>query len=838
LIRFGLPVALAALPALALVLVLLRGGSTRRDVLRYATLALVALALADPRLSVRDARNNVVFVVDRSASVTRSTSDRDVRSAIDAVVADHPEWSYGVVSFARTSDVDTPLGGTPAASAIRPDPTGSDGVSGVRLALSLVPPGGANQLVILSDGRFSSDPIAAVTAAQLASVPVSAIPLGGPRPDDARLSGFEGPQEVSVGRPAAFVARVASDAPGQATLALYRGGRLVEARDVELSGSLDSFAFSDATAEAGFYEYRVVVKREGDSVPENDARSLIVRTIDHPSVLLVDVRGDSALPELLRSVGVDFVRAPSIPPLAELSDYRQLIYAGQALQDLTGRQVDGLTQFVRNLGGGLLVVQGDREVRGFEAGPIESLLPVSFSVPEKGRSPSMAIVYLLDRSSSMKEMAGDRVKIKVLREATVASLLLLPSDTLVGIVAFYDRYDWIFPLQRLGDGTGAYRAVAALDAYGGTDVYYPLDDALNQLIAADARVKHVLLVSDGQTAEAGRDYPQLLQKLGAHADITLSAIAVSRNPNVPFLQKLVDQGRGALYYASDFTTLPQVTVQVTQRLTRSRFINADTAVEVSTGALTGLGEVPSVQGYVLTYPRSAASTLLWAGPDPLLSTWRTGLGSVTVLNVDLAGAWSRAWLAWSGMPRLFADILETTSPLVTATAGIAPRVDVRPSTTTVLLDAHTPAGGFDDFLELSGTLIPTEERVDAPQVAPGLYRLRFPTPAEGAYALLVQERGGARSVSVPFSVPYSPEYEKFGIDREALAELARATGGSLLDEEAGGLEPVRSSRAQRETPLFPALLGLALALFLLDLGIRRRAASRELRAGGSRRAAD
>ncbi len=837
-IRFGLPAALAALPALALVLVLLRRGATRRDVLRYAALALVALALADPRLSVRDARNRAIFVVDRSASVMRTASERDVRSAMDAVVADHPDWSYGVVSFARTADVDAPLGGAPVPSAIHPDPTGSDVVSGIRLALSLLPPGGANQLVILSDGRFSSDPIAAATAAQLVSVPVSAIPLGGPRVDDVRLSGFEGPQEVSVGRPAAFVAHVASDAPGQATLALYRGGQLIEARNVQLSGSLDSFTFSDATAEAGFYEYRVVVKREGDSVPENDARSLVVRTIDHPSVLLVDVRGDSALPELLRSVGIDFVQAPSIPTLAALSDYHQVIYAGQALQDLTGRQVDGLTQYVRNLGGGLLVVQGDREVRGFEAGSIESLLPVSFSVPEKGRSPSMAIVYLLDRSSSMKEMAGDRVKIKVLREAAVASLLLLPSDTLVGIVGFYDQYDWIFPLQRLGDGTDAYRAVAALDGYGGTDVYYPLNDAIDQLIATDARVKHVLLVSDGQTTEVGRDYPQLLQKLDAHTDITVSAIAVSRSPNIPFLQKLVDHGRGALYYAADFVTLPQVTIQVTQRLTRSRFINADTAVAASTGALADLGSIPSVQGYVLTYPRSAASTLLWAGSDPLLSTWRTGLGSVTVLNIDLSGAWSREWLAWSEMPRLFAEILETTSPLVTATSGIAPHVDVNPFTTTVLLDARTPAGEFDNFLELDGTLVSTEESADAPQVAPGLYRARFPTPAEGAYAVLVQERRGARSLSVPFSVPYSPEYESFGVDRGALAELARATGGSLLDEGPGGLTPVRSARAQRETPLFPVLLGLALALFLIDLGLRRRAASRELRAGGSPGTAD
>lgn len=836
-IRIAAPLALIALPALALGLVLLRRGASRRDLLRYAELLLVLLALADPRLSVRDPRNHVVFLVDRSASVTRTAADHDVREAIDAVVATHPNWSYGVVSFGRTSDVDAPLGATPTVSSVSPDPTESDLISAVRLAVSLFPAGEAGQLVVLSDGRFSSDPTPAIAAAQLASVPIHVIPVGGPRSNDLRLSRFDGPREVSVGRTASFVADVASDTPGRATLALYRNAHLVEARPVDLTGPLDSFTFSDATSEPGFYEYRVVAKREGDAVPENDARSLVVRTSDHPSVLLVDGRGDSALPALLQSIGVDFVRADAVPSLAALADYRQVVYAGQPLQDLAGPQVADLTQYVRSLGGGLLIVQGDREVRGFEAGPIESLLPVSFSVPEKGRSPSMAIVYLLDRSSSMKELAGDRAKIRVLREATIASLLLLPSETLVGIVAFYDSHDWIFPLQRLGDGTGAYRAVATLDAYGGTDLYYPLDDAVDQLIAADARVKHILLVSDGQTTEVGRDYPQLLRKLSEHTDITLSAIAVNRNPNVPFLRKLVDYGRGVLYFAADFVTLPQVTIQVTQRLTRSRFIDTDTAVAAAAGPFESLGAIPPVQGYVLTYPRSAASTLLWAGEDPLLSTWRTGLGAVTVLNVDLAGVWSREWLAWSGMPRLFERILGTTAPLVTATPGVDSQIAVGSSATTALFDVRTADGGFANFLTLSGSLVPTGRDIDAPQVAPGLYRARFSTPAEGAYALRVDEEGGSRSFAVPFSVPYPAEYESFGIDRATLARLAEATGGAFL-EEGRKLEPIRSTHARLERPLFPALLGLALALFLLDLGLRRRAASRELRRSAPARSAD
>jgi hypothetical protein len=818
-IRFGTPLVLLAVPALLGLLLWFARRGPRRPLLRAFVALLFVVAMSDPLIITQESTNNVVFLVDRSASVTRSTEDRDAVLAMEGLAALQPRWNYEVVGFAESADVESPLG---SAIVLPPPPlrdAGSDLADAVELALSTLPPGEANQIVLLSDGRFTSDVAAAVAEAQLAHIPISVVPIGALLPGDARVSALVAPAESAVGRPIAIDAEIESASSGAALLAVYRNGDLVEVRTIELTAGRSVQRFADSPPDAGFFEYKVVVKKPDDPVLENDARSVSLRTVNHPSVLVVDPRGDSAVPALLRAAGLAFVTAPRVPQLTTLADYRQVILAGQPLADLNDRESQDLEQFVRYLGGGLLAILGEQEVRGFSTGSIDALLPISFTVPEVGREPSLAIVYLLDRSSSMNELAGTKTKIRTLREATAASVLLLPSETLVGIIGFYDRYDWVFPLQRLGDGVDAYRAIASIGAYGGTDVYYPLDDAVDRLIRTESRVKQILLISDGQTTEVGRDYPGLLRKLDEHPDITLSAIGISSNPNIPFLTRMVEHGRGELFLSNSFATLPQLTMQVTQRLSRSRFATGDMEVTPAPGPLADVVDLPHLRGYVLTYPRAEAATLLWSGDDPIFATWRIGLGSVSVLNADLGGAWSPEWLSWSGMAGLFDRFLRTTEPLTTVTSGVTTTLDVGPDDTTLWIDARNSRGAFDNFLSFSGTLLPGAEPVIARQAAPGLYQATFPTPAEGAHAILMQENRTARSFSLAVSIPYSNEYDTFGVDIEPLDELAAATGGQSL-ADGRGLEPVRAAGGRRDIALFPYLLGAALGLFLVDLGLR------------------
>ncbi|MEW5827037.1 MAG: vWA domain-containing protein [Candidatus Bipolaricaulota bacterium] len=818
-IRFASPLLLLLVVAALLPMAWAPRAGRRRIAVRAAAVLLAVAALADPRWIRVSDRNNVVFLIDRSPSVERSADARATQARVATLAQTNPTWRYAVVSFASDAGVDSPLGAQPRVAETPPNGEATRLAEAVRLGLALIPEGEPGQLVVFSDGRFDDAEEAAAEAA-LAGVPIHGVPAGERLAHDARVVELEAPPEVSIGRPVALRGVIASTGSGSATLALYRNGWLAEARTLDLAEGETVFTFVDSPTAPGLIDYRVVVKAEGDPVQENDARSALVRTTDRPSILVVDALGDSAVPALLDAAGIPFVETASMPGLSSLADVRQVILAGVSLPDLTSSHVASLEHFVRDLGGGLLVLHGEDEAVGFERGGIEPLLPVSFSVPETAREPSLAVVFLLDRSSSMGELAAAKRKIRVVREAAAASLLILPPETLVGIIAFYDAYDWVFPLQPLGDGSQAYLALSSIEAFGGTDLYGPLDDAVDRLLGTPARVKHLILISDGQTTEVGRDYPSLFGKLGEHPEITLSAIAVSSSPNVSFLERLADAAHGEIYYATDFATLPQVALRVTQRLGRSRFVRGAATVAAH-GGFSTLPPIPPISGYVLTYPRPESTTLLGVGDDPLFATWRVGLGAVSLLNTDLRGLWTREWMTWDGAARLFEQMLATTEPLVAPSEGFVPSVALSPLRTQVYIDARTSDGGFADLLSLSASLVPTALDVALRQVAPGFYRGEIPTPPEGAYALVGRDAGSGRSFTLPVTIPYSPEYDVFGVDAATLTALAETTRGRVLSET-DSLTPSSARGPAEHVPLAPLFLGLSLVAFLADLGLRRR----------------
>ncbi len=819
-IRFLSPYLLLGIPVLAALV----WGVFRRHraslALRFFALAALLVALAEPVLSVRAPRDVAVFLVDRSASVRRTSDDLGVQEAMEAIMNAHRDWDFGVVAFGARAAISTPVGdpfkGLPTTLG---DLDGSRFDKAVELGLAMFPADASKRLVLVSDGRLQDTDTAGITAAQLAGVPISVLAVGDAALGDVRMTALDAPDEVSAGQTFRLQAGLATRAPGPAAVALYQDDRLVYYNEAQLAEGARELTFAAQLTDAGAAEYTAVVKRDGDVFPENDAASAFVQATDRARVLVLDPRGDSAVPRLLDALGTRFDLAARLPRIAALAQYDQLVLAGVPLDDLTAADATAIELYVTNLGGGLLVIQGQDEVRGLTTSPIDSLLPVTFAVPETERDASLAMVYLLDRSGSMSELVDTRAKIRILREATAASVFLLPPDTLVGVVGFSDTYSWLYPLAPVGNADAVYQTLQELRAGGGTDLYFPLRDAVDALGAATARVKHLLLVSDGKTVSDERDFAGLAREIAARDDLSVSAIALGEEPNLSLLGEMVEAGRGELYQVTDFVSLPQVIVGITQRLGRSRFVTGDVA---AVGPLwdDAANPAPSLSGYLLTYPRESAALLLGAGEDPVAATWRKGLGSVTVLNVDLAGHWSERWLNWPRLSELFGRLLATTAPRVATTTGLVPTIEVGADAATLLIEARTPAGGFANFLRLEAALLPEERPLDLTQAAPGVYRARFPVPAVGGHAVVVSEPSTGRTTRLSFAIPYAAEFAASGRDDAALRAIASATGGAVLPDES--LEAaVRAAVAAAGRPLQALFIGLAILLFLLDVALRK-----------------
>ncbi|MCX6094605.1 MAG: VWA domain-containing protein [Candidatus Bipolaricaulota bacterium] len=821
-IRFATPLALLALLALGFLVV---GGRKRlRDVALPALAALALIvALAGPELRRGLPPENVIVLLDRSPSVVATLEDDEVQDAVAGLRAVNPDRRFGAVAFASRATITDPLSENPSPLSGLPEGASlgarTDVAAAVNLALAASPTGGANQLVLASDGRITDGLLEAVTAARAAGVPISTLPLGHTATADTSFTRLEVPSRVQVARPFQIVAGVESPSPGEGTLLLYRDGELVSSTPVSLNSGLSRFRIVDTLTETGTHTYRVAVKRLGDPIPENDSLSAFAESETPPPLLIVSPEVPNTLAAVLAGAQRPYALSAVVPPLEELAHYREILITGFPLGELSPGDIQILRSFVADLGGGLLVAEGEAELRGVRSGGIEDLLPVSYTLPQRADQASLAVVYLLDRSASMLGHAEGAAKIDVVKEAAAACVGLLDPQALAGIIAFDREFRWLRRVAPVLDGREIYESLRTLEASGGTDIYYPTVAALDALEQVSARIKHILLLSDGKTVDEARDWGGLFARLEAQSDVRLSAIAVGPQPNLSLLDRLAKAGRGELYVAADFSLLPKVSMEATQRLSESRFVTEETSVS---GPLVGgdLGEIPPLQGRALTYSRPTAEVLLAAGTDPILARWRLGLGRAAVLNTDLAGIWSRDWLSWSRAPLLLEALLGCVEAGTWVDQGLQPSVEVGEFGIRVSVEARESDGSFADFLRLEAALLPGGTAAPLAQTSAGRYETTLPTLAEGGYALRVVDQTRGRVVLLPFSVPYPEEYRHTGVDKATLRTIAQATGGRFLVGEQV-LPESPSALAQSFVPVHRQVLLLALALFLLEL-VRRK----------------
>lgn len=819
-IRFLHPTLLIALIPILAGSLFLMVREHRYPVLRTLILVLVILAAASPFRAHETVTHNVFFLVDRSASVTLTTDDDDIRTRIQQIIQASPDTRYGLIEFAQTAIVSAPLGmSTLPLGLTTLDDSESNLHAAVDLGLAIMPEGQSNQFVLVSDGQFSDLAAHALSLVELSGVSVSVLPVGGDVVSDVSLSALSAPDVVQIGRPFSISVKIAAQQAGPVRLVVYRDNDIVTVQDMHVTAGTTEVAVTDEMNQLGTSVYQAIVKGINDPIPANDDLSILVRSTELPRVLLVDRFETSRVSTLLDSLGISYNSTHTIPSLEVLADYHQLILASGRLENYTLTEIETLDHFARQLGGGILLLNGEQEIRGFSSGGIQELLPVTFDIPEKSAEASLAIVYLLDRSASMRSRVDGVEKLDVLKEATVASINLLDEEALVGIIAFDRVHEWVLPIAPI-DFTAAINALHPMDAIGGTDIYFPVVDALDELEQVEARSKHILLISDGKAGDAVRDYPGLARRLGASSDTTLSAIAVGSAPNTTLLGALVTAGGGTLYLADDFSTLPQVSIRATQRLSRERFVIDDTDVGGRLLQTQDTGWIPPLQGYVVSYPKETSETLLGGNEDPLVSTWRIGLGSITVLNTDLSGTWSQEWFEWTGLPRLFESILATIESEVSATLGLTTSVAFDGSTTSILVDARDEEGGYANFLEIEAKVLPIDSSYVLTQVSPGLYHASFPTPAKGGYTIQILDRTRDRSLSVPLSVPYALEVARIDRDLSTLAWIAKSSNGVVLDNGISLPQADVSSTTQIH-PLHATFILIAVGLFLLELIIRK-----------------
>jgi hypothetical protein len=235
---------------------------------------------------------------------------------------------------------------------------------------------------------------------------------------------------------------------------------------------------------------------------------------------------------------------------------------------------------------------------------------------------------------------------------------------------------------------------------------------------------------------------------------------------------------------------------------------------------------PPLGGYVATTVKSTAELVLMSHQeDPVLATWRYGVGRAAAFTSDAKAKWSVLWLRWRDFNKFWAQLTRWTLRSGNRSDTVA-SVERRDGVGEVLVDAVDGKGEFINFLDSQvGVVAPNKERtvIDLEQVAPGRYRGRFPAPQEGVYLVGMAQRKNDQVVGSQLAglvVPYARELRDLGVDEPLLREVAELTGGGNLDDPRGAfLAARRQSRIGVE--IWPWLVGFVGVMLLPEIALRR-----------------
>jgi uncharacterized membrane protein len=860
-ISFSNPAALWALiiflPLLALPFLGRRGQPPLRRWLGVALRLLIGLGLvlglAGAQLVQAVDDLSVVFVLDLSDSVPAAEQERAEVFIRQAVTAMPSGDKAAIVAFGEDALVERLASEEqnlpPIASVPRANRT--DVAAAIRLGLALFPEESQKRLVLLSDGlQNAGDALAQVNLAAARGVEIVAVPLSAPPAEqEAFVAELQVPAAVRQGQNFAATAVVKSTLAQEATLHLFGDGRLLNSKTVALQPGTNRVQLSLTAQETGFRRYQVELVPALDTRPQNNLASGFTVVHGPPQVLIAEGEPGEAdeLRRALDAAGIEVtVVAPKALPadLAGLSSFDAAVLADVPAEALPDGAMAALPLYVRELGRGLVMIGGEH---GYGAGgylrtPLEEALPVDIDVRSRTKEPNVALVLAVDKSGSMGRCHCDdpdalpgqyeRVetglpKVDIAKDAVVRAREVLGPLDYLGVVAFNENALWALHLQQLVDATTLQNAVGGLQAEGQTNVWAGLSQAEEALLETQARIKHIILLTDGWS-HAG-DYGALTARL-AEEGITLSVVAAGGG-SAEYLRALAESGGGRYYPAPTMQDVPQIFLKETIQAVGS-YIVEEPFYPLPAGVtpvLRGLdpATLPALLGYNGSTPKTTAQVpLLSPRGDPLLAHWQYGLGRAVAWTSDLKGQWASDWVAWERFNTFVAQLVGWTLP-EPADEGLQVTLHTDGAEVRFEVDSRDQEGRPRDLLGTEATLVGPELTYDAlklEQTAAGRYEGRAEVGQPGTYLVqIVQRDAGGEPVAQQTAglvVPYSPEYKQLGQGDALLRELAHATGGTMLETPTAAFAPTRQP-ARRARPLWPPLLLLAALLFPLDVAMRR-----------------
>ncbi|MFA6031172.1 MAG: VWA domain-containing protein [Elusimicrobiota bacterium] len=810
---------------------------------RLVLFFLLVLALSDPRWLGATRKQSVAFLVDtsdsvRAAAIAAATKTAEklppaLASAGSARDPDSSRW----FAFAGSTRV---VAGPAAFKEFdrRPlVPSRTDLASALRLAHASLPADRVRSVVVFTDGV--TEPAAWDSLlASLAADDIRVIPVTVARPDDpeALVRALRAPARVRQREPFRISTDISSNRAQPATLRVFRNGILVQSSPVTLAVGANRFEFTQVIESDALAEYVLRVEARDDTFADNNELTTLVRAEGEPRVLMLTDAPAQAryLSQALKQEGIrlDIRPARGAPlSLGDLQNYALLILDNVSAVELGAPQLKLYASYVTDFGGGLLMLGGDQSfgLGGYHRTPIDEVLPLRSDFQADEEAPSLGLVLIIDKSGSM---SGERIEMA--RAAAAGAIDLLTPKDYAGIVIFDNDASWAAEIQPVVDRHDFRRRIASIEADGGTNLSPAMDLAYRGLAPVPAKLKHVIVLSDGQS-EPGNILEIASQM--AQAGMTVSTVGLGEGIDVDNLTEIARRGNGRYYYTANSQDVPQILAKETVTAAKSALQEFPFAPRRSrdAGFLGGIdfAAAPFLYGYVRTELRPTAE--LWLATErgePLLATWRHGLGHAGAFTSDARARWATEWLRWDGYGRFWVQTvrhLMRTDAAAPFAVAVAPEPGADGDGFRITLDAVDPAGDF--VTKATGRVLvldPSGERrsLDLAPAGPGRFTVRVPAPARGNHHFDIRLDSpafpdGAVRAYAAAAPSFPDEYKLAPPDSALLDRIAAATRGVRDPADLAALLAADPRAARHEHPLWPWLAAAALLTFLVDVSLKR-----------------
>lgn len=700
--------------ALVLLVALIRRPDLPRVSLSLILAGLLLLVLSAGDVSIlRRNPGKVAVMVDLSPS-TRTAAFRDrewLGRRIDALVGPTP---HQVIYFAHTSSESA---------------SGIDVLADMPAEKTRFAPPAAPAALLFSDGQFE--------------LPLSAPPVY-PAVDPILENTADSAIEQLTLRDSMAVADVRNGESQARTLRINQKQQSVPPGRYTLTRSLD----------AGTQRVSAEIAAE-DAWPENDALAL---QIPPPGKAQRWWVSSSPAPAGFESLALSEI---PVDPAAWLS-------AGLIVLDnvpagvVSLIQQQRLEQYVRDLGGALLILGGDSAFAagGYIGTTLEDLSPLASAPPQ----PTIHWILLADSSGSMAAPVDGGSRWDVARRALLQLIPLLPAADPLTIGNFAERLTLWSTARPAGETARLNLPPTQIVPSGPTN----LEPALQSILASASGnlPRQLLIVSDADTEIA---QPQELIGGLKLRRITLNLLAIGRGRGLETLRTISRETGGVVIDELDPTRWVSAAQQLLQASSPDHLLLQPQAI-VFGDQLAGVGPITTAP-VNRTWQKDGTELLAWTvlGDEsiPAAAAWNVGTGRV------LAAAFPARDMPVPAMADLIAR--PVSDPRLRVSWSGASKV-------TVHVDA-TDSDGYLNGLNLTLDLIATggdaePRKVPIAQIAPGAYSATFAAPRRPALAVIRHDGNVISRYALPGR--YAPEFDAIGNDTDTLRRLAGQTGGRLI----------------------------------------------------------